>query len=855
MLSLPLRFVYGDAYQLNTGDYVADGLVAQWDAVENAGPDTHDPDATIWKDLTGNGLDWTINLSKANWTDKALVFPEAGQCGTMPNKSSNDFKNKLSTIEFVYANEKSRHGVIFCPGFGAKSYLYTDANNHVGFYGESTTSKHYGCAVTLNTTNCFSAIYNRTGDIPTGVKSFLLNGSAGTITGMGDWWDGSLYVPFLGGRSSDSKVNVKGRLCTLRIYNRELTAAEQDRNYRIDQYRFQNGAFPSDIKFVRMSAPPGTSVASGVTFTDLATGDALSHELFNVTFSAPDTAGNVVISAIGKDGSDYAGISSHCCIASGSLPYYPIQIDYPSDLVDVTIIGEAGKVQDNRYEYGSQVTISVAAKDGVSPFGSWLVGVEGDDVYSSEIEYTVGNDNHLVPYVKTGWTYANGKLSDGYWSIPATANGMELTTKNTSENLIGGVVPVDLFTKPIADGYSLVAVGGKTFEDKGALTEVLLPDTVTNLAANSFAGCTKLANVRLRNDSIAIIGSKAFNGCSKLVGFNGTHDVIFTNLTSIGEMAFTGCSSLTGKVEINGRDLMGISNPGAGSGVFENCVQIKECIIGDNVTNICQYLIFNCNSVTNLYLGRGVRRIPTRIAYIKDAASYGNSHLKTLTMAGDIESIDAGAFCRCPLESINGGTDIVLRGLDTFGKGVFSASKITSVIIDGKEGVTSPDGYNINFGCFEGCKSLKNVVLEGSFTTLNAYPFLDCTALTNIVLNASFSNFTDRFFGNCTALQTVKMGAFPTATHKDTFKDLSGKKILFSVPVTPEWTEFISDYVRPWDSLDDNEKLAFSNRFPGRKHPVGLVNVSVTADNVYAPTNQWITTYYPNPPATIMLLQ
>ena len=35
-------------------DYVQDGLIAMWDGIENAGWGTHDPNATVWKDLAGN---------------------------------------------------------------------------------------------------------------------------------------------------------------------------------------------------------------------------------------------------------------------------------------------------------------------------------------------------------------------------------------------------------------------------------------------------------------------------------------------------------------------------------------------------------------------------------------------------------------------------------------------------------------------------------------------------------------------------------------------------------------------------------------------------------------------------------
>ena len=39
---------------IQVDSYVQDGLVAQWDGIDNAGTGTHDPAATTWKELKGN---------------------------------------------------------------------------------------------------------------------------------------------------------------------------------------------------------------------------------------------------------------------------------------------------------------------------------------------------------------------------------------------------------------------------------------------------------------------------------------------------------------------------------------------------------------------------------------------------------------------------------------------------------------------------------------------------------------------------------------------------------------------------------------------------------------------------------
>ena len=46
-------------YAYDSSSYVTNGLIAQWDGIDNAGTGTHDPTAATWKDLRGS-LDMTL---------------------------------------------------------------------------------------------------------------------------------------------------------------------------------------------------------------------------------------------------------------------------------------------------------------------------------------------------------------------------------------------------------------------------------------------------------------------------------------------------------------------------------------------------------------------------------------------------------------------------------------------------------------------------------------------------------------------------------------------------------------------------------------------------------------------------
>lgn len=56
------------AAAIPASEYVQDGLVGLWDGIENSGDRSHDDQATVWKDLSGNGNDGTVS-SIVSWTD------------------------------------------------------------------------------------------------------------------------------------------------------------------------------------------------------------------------------------------------------------------------------------------------------------------------------------------------------------------------------------------------------------------------------------------------------------------------------------------------------------------------------------------------------------------------------------------------------------------------------------------------------------------------------------------------------------------------------------------------------------------------------------------------------------------
>ena len=299
---------------MTSSDYVQDGLVVHWDAIDNAGVGMHSSNTTTWVDLSGNGLDWTIDATHGRWTATGLVLDGAAQVGSMPGKTKKDFYGKLKTVEFVFANAENRDGIIFNAGFKLRAYLYTDKYGRVGFYG----AKEYSCGTSVDTgMHAYSVVYGYAGsdaDIPSSVSSFKVDNLQKKAETMGDYWSGSggMSDPVIGGRSGKLGTNAKGTLSTIRIYDRVLTDEERYQNWTRDLARFMgNDSFVSDfapttiprqfLAMERAACEPDFEVRSS------ATGEVLvKGEDYRVEFANNTSVGTATATVIALKG-EYAG--------------------------------------------------------------------------------------------------------------------------------------------------------------------------------------------------------------------------------------------------------------------------------------------------------------------------------------------------------------------------------------------------------------------------------------------------------------------------------------------------------------------------------------------------------------------
>ncbi|MBO7688218.1 MAG: hypothetical protein J6V72_17675, partial [Kiritimatiellae bacterium] len=119
-----------------SASYVQDGLITQWDGIDNAGTGAHNPNATVWKDLAGN-LDLTLTAN-GSWTNgNALSVNGAAAYGSTKAPV-------YKTIEVVYSKpfQPNKSCVLFHSGYTNRFVVFryvSTPTNQVYFEAAKTT--------------------------------------------------------------------------------------------------------------------------------------------------------------------------------------------------------------------------------------------------------------------------------------------------------------------------------------------------------------------------------------------------------------------------------------------------------------------------------------------------------------------------------------------------------------------------------------------------------------------------------------------------------------------------------------------------------------------------------------------
>ena len=226
------------------------------------------------------------------------------------------------------------------------------------------------------------------------------------------------------------------------------------------------------------------------------------------------------------------------------------------------------------------------------------------------------------------------------------------------------------------------------------LKDLIVPDTVTEIAKYAFYGCSSLASVKI-GKNVNSIGDYAFLGCKNIVSIELPEKV-----AAIGRQAFENCESL---------ETVSLSENVAsiGESAFRGCLKLKAYIVadGNNTYSAVDGVLFNSD-----------KTLLIDYPISKSGSAY--------TMPASVKEIGKEAFKGCAqLVSIS-----LSEGLKIIGSYAFSeCSNLAS--IDIPDGVTDIKSY-----AFQSCVSLTDVEIPDTVTELDSGIFAYCEGLAEIYI-------------------------------------------------------------------------------------------------------------------------
>lgn len=271
-----------------------------------------------------------------------------------------------------------------------------------------------------------------------------------------------------------------------------------------------------------------------------------------------------------------------------------------------------------------------------------LAQLVAEDSYVIGEEKPLGSSNALIAVILAAAVAGSGLgIRAGYSETITADDDIELANSNpqaayTWEKGKNGYILTDFDAgteernpniPAQIDGTPVVAIGERAFQNETRVTDIVIPDSVTEIGSYAFKNCTNLTSITM-GDQVTAIGGEAFYGCKSLTGFT-----VPAGVTEIRGNTFQDCTGLTSVTLHEGITAIHAY-------AFNNCSSLVSITLPSGITEIRANTFENCTSLTSIDIPEGVTRIAAH-------AFRGCSALAEVDVPSTVTEIGSSAFRDC----------------------------------------------------------------------------------------------------------------------------------------------------------------------------------------------------------------
>ena len=391
-------------------------------------------------------------------------------------------------------------------------------------------------------------------------------------------------------------------------------------------------------------------------------------------------------------------------------------------ITSITIPSSVTSIGEDAFYHCTNL-MSVILGDGVMSIGSdafygcyKLVEV----INKSSLNIEKGSSsNGRVSYYALEIHNGESKIVNKYGYLFYTCDGVYYLV-----NYIGKATELTLPKNYNGENY---VINRYTFYNNDIITNVTIPNGVTSIVNNAFAGCTSLVNI-----TIPFVGARAdATGYESHFGYifgyscrsSGSSSYHYYDSSTKYYYAYNIPTSLT-KVAITGGSI--------GEKAFDRCRGLVSVTIGNNVTSIGEWAFANCTGLEEIHFNATAMNDLSSNNYIFCNVGTTGDGIKVF-IGANVTKIPAYLFYPennddvPQIISVEFEENSVCESIGSYA--FYDADYITSINLPAS--ITTIGTY-----AFATCSSLTSITLPENLKTVEKYAFSGCGAVTQIEFNA-----------------------------------------------------------------------------------------------------------------------